>query len=33
MERIDIALKILDPRLGSEFPLPSYATQGSAEWT
>ncbi len=30
MERIDIALKILDPRLGSEFPLPSYATRGSA---
>ena len=22
--------KILDPRLGSEFPLPSYATPGSA---
>ncbi|PVZ15324.1 MULTISPECIES: dUTP diphosphatase [unclassified Pseudomonas] len=22
--------KILDPRLGSEFPLPAYATQGSA---
>lgn len=26
----DIELKILDPRLGSEFPLPSYATPGSA---
>lgn len=25
-----IALKILDPRLGNEFPLPSYATPGSA---
>ncbi len=25
-----IQLKILDPRLGTEFPLPSYATEGSA---
>jgi dUTP pyrophosphatase len=25
-----IALKILDPRIGSEFPLPAYATPGSA---
>lgn len=25
-----IDLKILDPRIGSEFPLPSYATPGSA---
>ena len=25
-----IELKILDPRLGAEFPLPSYATGGSA---
>jgi dUTP pyrophosphatase len=25
-----IQLKILDPRLGQVFPLPSYATQGSA---
>jgi dUTP pyrophosphatase len=25
-----IQLKILDPRLGQEFPLPSYATIGSA---
>jgi dUTP pyrophosphatase len=25
-----IQLKILDSRLGSEFPLPSYATDGSA---
>ena len=25
-----IAMKILDPRLGNEFPLPHYATEGSA---
>ena len=25
-----IQLKILDPRLGNEFPLPSYATAGAA---
>ena len=25
-----IALKILDPRIGDEFPLPAYATEGSA---
>lgn len=25
-----IQLKILDPRVGKEFPLPDYATQGSA---
>lgn len=25
-----IELKILDPRIGSEFPLPEYATSGSA---
>lgn len=25
-----IELKILDPRMGSEFPLPEYATEGSA---
>ena len=25
-----IQLKVLDPRLGSEFPLPHYATDGSA---
>jgi dUTP diphosphatase len=25
-----IALKILDSRIGSEFPLPTYATSGSA---
>jgi len=26
----DIELKILDPRLGRDFPLPDYATAGSA---
>lgn len=25
-----IQVKLLDPRLGREFPLPTYATQGSA---
>ena len=25
-----VQLKILDPRLGTEFPLPQYATEGSA---
>ena len=25
-----IKLKILDPRIGNEFPLPAYATDGSA---
>ena len=25
-----VQIKILDPRLGTEFPLPEYATQGSA---
>lgn len=28
MKQID--LKILDPRVGKEFPLPAYATEGSA---
>ncbi len=28
MQSVD--LKILDPRLGKEFPLPAYATSGSA---
>ena len=28
--RNKIKLKILDTRIGNEFPLPSYATQGSA---
>ncbi|UXI68251.1 dUTP diphosphatase [Tahibacter amnicola] len=27
---IDVDIKILDPRLGTEFPLPAYATPGSA---
>lgn len=27
---IDVELKILDARMGREFPLPAYATQGSA---
>lgn len=26
----DIELKVLDPRLGNEIPLPAYATPGSA---
>lgn len=25
-----VQIKILDPRLGTEFPLPDYATEGSA---
>ncbi|NCF64119.1 MAG: dUTP diphosphatase [Gammaproteobacteria bacterium] len=27
---IPVQIKILDPRLGTEFPLPDYATEGSA---
>lgn len=27
---IDVELKILDPRLGKDIPLPAYATAGSA---
>ncbi|MBW2861281.1 dUTP diphosphatase, partial [Escherichia coli] len=27
MKKIDV--KILDPRVGKEFPLPTYATSGS----
>jgi dUTP pyrophosphatase len=27
---VTVALKILDSRIGSEFPLPAYATPGSA---
>lgn len=27
---LPVALKILDPRLGRDFPLPAYATAGSA---
>ena len=26
----EVELRVLDPRLGSEFPLPDYATPGSA---
>lgn len=26
----DVALKLIDPRLGNEFPLPDYATAGAA---
>ncbi len=29
-ERRPLKLKLLDPRLGREFPLPAYATAGSA---
>ena len=25
-----IALRVLDPRMGTDFPLPAYATEGSA---
>jgi len=27
---IDVAIRILDPRLGNDFPLPEYQTSGSA---
>jgi len=27
---IALELRVLDPRIGTEFPLPSYATEGSA---
>lgn len=27
---LQVALRVLDPRLGREFPLPEYATTGSA---
>lgn len=30
MSTANVQLKILDPRLGTEFPLPEYATEGSA---
>ncbi len=30
MKRRSVQLKILDARIGSEFPLPEYATPGSA---
>jgi len=29
-QRPQLAVKILDPRLGQDIPLPTYATQGSA---
>jgi len=29
-QRPQLAVKILDPRLGQEMPLPAYATEGSA---
>ena len=30
MSRSNIQMKILDPRVGKEFPLPEHATEGSA---
>ncbi len=30
MSDLEVELKILDPRLGAEFPLPDYATPASA---
>ena len=30
MTGMDVQLRILDPRLGTEFPLPAYATEHSA---
>ncbi len=30
MSRRPLKVRILDPRIGSEFPLPAYATAGSA---
>lgn len=30
MSRQKIQLRVLDPRIGKEFPLPAYATDGSA---
>ena len=30
MPELNIRLKVLDPRLGRDFPLPEYATSGSA---
>lgn len=30
MSRRRVQLKVLDPRVGSEFPLPEHATEGSA---
>lgn len=30
MNKLSVQLKILDSRIGSEFPIPAYATHGSA---
>ncbi len=30
MNEVEVDVKILDPRVGTEFPLPEYATDGSA---
>lgn len=30
MTEMDVHIRILDPRLGTEFPLPAYATEHSA---
>jgi dUTP pyrophosphatase len=30
LSRSNIQMKILDPRVGKDFPLPEYATEGSA---
>ncbi|GAB6043438.1 dUTP diphosphatase [Endothiovibrio diazotrophicus] len=30
MDKTKVQLKILDPRIGGEFPLPHYATEGAA---
>ena len=30
MDKTKVQLKILDPRIGGEFPLPHYATDGAA---
>ena len=30
MSRQALKIRVLDPRLGAEFPLPTYATEGSA---
>lgn len=30
MDKTKVELKILDPRIGDEFPLPHYATDGAA---
>lgn len=30
MSKPALKIRVLDPRLGSEYPLPAYATGGSA---